>query len=101
MHHSVPVLDETSDLFRRFRQKKRDALFDSKKIEIYEEFDTVAYWKQKALNLEKMLEAIDEIRSTGLSRGIVEAVVRDTGGDRIFRLSEAAMENRRQTRIVG
>ncbi|CAE6094988.1 unnamed protein product [Arabidopsis arenosa] len=57
---NVPVLDETSDLFRRFRQKKRDALVDSKKIEIYEEFDTVAYWKQKALNLEKMLEASTE-----------------------------------------
>lgn len=36
----VSVLDETSDLFRRFRQKKRDALVDSKKIEIYEEFDS-------------------------------------------------------------
>jgi hypothetical protein len=57
---NVPVLDETSDLFRRFRQKKRDALVDSKKIEIYEEFDTVAYWKQKALSLEKMLEASTE-----------------------------------------
>uniref|UniRef100_A0A1J3K529 histidine kinase n=1 Tax=Noccaea caerulescens TaxID=107243 RepID=A0A1J3K529_NOCCA len=57
---NVPVLDETSDLFRRFRQKKRDALVDSKKIEIDEEFDTVAYWKQKALSLEKMLEASTE-----------------------------------------
>lgn len=57
---NVPVLDETSDLFRRFRQKKRDALVDSKKIEINEEFDTVAYWKQKALSLEKMLEASTE-----------------------------------------
>ncbi|CAL9229867.1 unnamed protein product [Arabidopsis halleri] len=64
---NVPVLDETSDLFRRFRQKKRDALVDSKKIEIYEEFDTVAYWKQKALNLEKMLEA-----STERERRLVE-----------------------------
>ncbi|KAG7550218.1 PAS domain superfamily [Arabidopsis thaliana x Arabidopsis arenosa] len=64
---NVPVLDETSDLFRRFRQKKRDALVDSKKIEIYEEFDTVAYWKQKASNLEKMLEA-----STERERRLVE-----------------------------
>ncbi|ESQ41022.1 hypothetical protein EUTSA_v10012606mg [Eutrema salsugineum] len=57
---NVPVLDETSDLFRRFRQKKRDKLVDSKTIEIDEEFDTVAYWKQKALSLEKMLEASTE-----------------------------------------
>ncbi|XP_010453108.1 PREDICTED: histidine kinase 5 [Camelina sativa] len=64
---NVPVLDETSDLFRKFRQKKRDALIDSKKIEIDEEFDTVAYWKQKALSLEKMLEA-----STERERRLVE-----------------------------
>ncbi|CAH2073197.1 unnamed protein product [Thlaspi arvense] len=57
---NVPVLDETSDLFRRFRQKKRDKLVDSKKIEIDEEFDTIAYWKQKALSLGKMLEASTE-----------------------------------------
>ncbi|XP_010491751.1 PREDICTED: histidine kinase 5-like [Camelina sativa] len=64
---NVPVLDETSDLFRKFRQKKRDALVDSKRIEIDEEFDTVAYWKQKALSLEKMLEA-----STERERRLVE-----------------------------
>ncbi|KAL1209003.1 Histidine kinase 5 [Cardamine amara subsp. amara] len=57
---NLPVLDETSDLFLKFRQKKRDALLDSKKIEIDEVFDTVAYWKQKALRLEKMLEASTE-----------------------------------------
>ncbi|KAG7548565.1 hypothetical protein ISN44_As12g037400 [Arabidopsis suecica] len=44
--------------------------------------------------------SLSQIGSTGLSRGIVEAVVRDTGGDRIFRRSEATMENRRQMRIV-
>ncbi|XP_010422817.1 PREDICTED: histidine kinase 5-like [Camelina sativa] len=64
---NLPVLDETSDLFRKFRQKKRDALVDSKKIEIDEEFDTVAYWKQKALSLEKMLKA-----STERERRLVE-----------------------------
>ncbi|KAJ4883070.1 Histidine kinase 5 [Raphanus sativus] len=57
---NVPVLDETSHLFRRFRQKKRDELVDSKRVVIDEEFDTVAYWKQKALSLEKMLEASTE-----------------------------------------
>ncbi|KAG7622585.1 hypothetical protein ISN44_As04g033700 [Arabidopsis suecica] len=36
----VSVLDETSDLFRGFRQKRREVLVDSKKIEIYEEFDS-------------------------------------------------------------
>ncbi|CAH8357409.1 unnamed protein product [Eruca vesicaria subsp. sativa] len=57
---NVPVLDETSDLFRRFKEKKRDKLVGRKRIEIDEEFDTVAYWKQKALSLEKMLEASTE-----------------------------------------
>lgn len=64
---NVPVLDETSDLFCSFKQKKRDELVDSKKIEIDEEFDTVAYWKQKALSLEKMLEA-----STARERRLIE-----------------------------
>ncbi|KAG5408228.1 hypothetical protein IGI04_004616 [Brassica rapa subsp. trilocularis] len=57
---NVPVLDESSDLFRRFKEKKRDKLVGRKRIEIDEEFDTVAYWKQKALSLEKMLEASTE-----------------------------------------
>ncbi|KAJ0233960.1 Histidine kinase 5 [Hirschfeldia incana] len=57
---NVPVLDESSDLFRRFKEKKSDALVGRERIEIDEEFDTVAYWKQKALSLEKMLEASTE-----------------------------------------
>ncbi|CAH8353710.1 unnamed protein product [Eruca vesicaria subsp. sativa] len=57
---NVPVLDDTSHLFRKFKHKKRDALVGSKRVEIDEEFDTVAYWKQKALSLEKMLEASTE-----------------------------------------
>ncbi|WZY80314.1 hypothetical protein YC2023_026698 [Brassica napus] len=57
---NVPVLDDTSHLFRRYKHKKRDALIGSKRVEIDEEFDTVAYWKQKALSLEKMLEASTE-----------------------------------------
>ncbi|CAN6838946.1 unnamed protein product [Brassica oleracea] len=57
---NVRVLDESSDLFRRFKEKKRDKLVGRKRIEIDEEFDTVAYWKQKALSLEKMLEASTE-----------------------------------------
>ncbi|KAJ4908564.1 Histidine kinase 5 [Raphanus sativus] len=57
---NVPVLDDTSHLLRRFKHTKRDALVGSKRVEIDEEFDTVAYWKQKALSLEKMLEASTE-----------------------------------------
>ena len=57
---NVPVLDDTSHLFRRFKHKKRDALVGSKRVEIDEEFDTVQYWKQKAFSLEKMLEASTE-----------------------------------------
>ncbi|KAF8085821.1 hypothetical protein N665_0646s0022, partial [Sinapis alba] len=57
---NLPVLDESSDLFRRFKEKKSDALVGRKRIEIDEEFDTVAYWKQKALSLEKMLESSTE-----------------------------------------
>ncbi|XP_048607848.1 histidine kinase 5 [Brassica napus] len=47
---NVPVLDDT--MYRGFKHKKR--------VKIDEEFDTVAYWKQKALSLEKMLEASTE-----------------------------------------
>ncbi|CAH8270698.1 unnamed protein product [Arabidopsis lyrata] len=70
---NVSVLDETSDWFRGFRQKKRDVLVDSKKIEIYEEFDskkvddeensdTVATSTDmnEAVNVEKSKEAEQE-----------------------------------------
>lgn len=60
-HENVSVLDETSDLLRSsFRERKRSQVFDSEKIEIDEVYDTVGYWKQKALRLEKMLEASRE-----------------------------------------
>ncbi|XP_010525559.1 PREDICTED: histidine kinase 5 [Tarenaya hassleriana] len=57
---NFPVLDETCDLFRSFEERKRDKVVERKKIDIDEEYDTVAYWKQRALNLEKMLEESTE-----------------------------------------
>ncbi|XP_047339554.1 histidine kinase 5-like [Impatiens glandulifera] len=35
----------------------KDAVVQDKKLEIDAEFDTVLYWKQRAMNLEKLLEA--------------------------------------------
>ncbi|KAK7311035.1 hypothetical protein RJT34_08901 [Clitoria ternatea] len=37
--------------------RKSDVVVQNKRIEIEAEYDTVVYWKQKALNLEKQLEA--------------------------------------------
>ncbi|KAF3512511.1 hypothetical protein F2Q69_00000431 [Brassica cretica] len=87
---NVPVLDDTSHLFRRFKHKKRDALVGSKRVEIDEEFDTVQYWKQKALKkalpclFKKYMQAsADHARKyggTGLGLAICKQLVELMGG---------------------
>jgi hypothetical protein len=50
-------LDEIIDLYQDIPRRKRDIIVQSKKVNIDAEFDTVAYWKQRAKDLEKLLEA--------------------------------------------
>ncbi|KAK4274513.1 hypothetical protein QN277_017721 [Acacia crassicarpa] len=54
----VSILDEIYDLWQDVpRRKKCDVVVQNKRIEIDAEYDTSVHWKQKALDLEKMLEA--------------------------------------------
>jgi hypothetical protein len=53
----ISILDEIIDLYQDIPRRKRDIIVQSKKVNIDAEFDTVAYWKQRAKDLEKLLEA--------------------------------------------
>lgn len=53
----VSILDEIYDLWQDVPQRKCDVVVQNKRIEIDAEYDTTVYWKQKALDFEKMLEA--------------------------------------------
>lgn len=53
----ISIMDELSDMWKDVRPRKNDVVFQSKRVEVDAEYDTVEYWKQRALDLEKMLEA--------------------------------------------
>ncbi|KAJ6956961.1 hypothetical protein NC653_039009 [Populus alba x Populus x berolinensis] len=53
----ISILDEIIDLYQDIPRRKREIIVKSKTVNIDAEFDTVAYWKQRAKDLEKLLEA--------------------------------------------
>ncbi|XP_024995033.1 histidine kinase 5-like [Cynara cardunculus var. scolymus] len=53
----VSVLDEVYEAFQDVPKRKTDVIIEDKRLEINAEYDTVIYWKQRALHLEKLLEA--------------------------------------------
>ncbi|KAF7817325.1 Histidine kinase 5 [Senna tora] len=53
----VSILDEVYDIWQDVQCRKCDVVIQNKRIEIDAEYDTVVYWKQRALHLEKLLEA--------------------------------------------
>lgn len=53
----VSILDEVYDIWQDRPRRKHDVVVQKKGIEIDAEYDTVMYWKQRALHLEKLLEA--------------------------------------------
>ncbi|KAI9106864.1 hypothetical protein K1719_022392 [Acacia pycnantha] len=53
----VSILDEVYDIWQDRPRRKNDVVVQNKGIEIDAEYDTVVYWKQRALHLEKLLEA--------------------------------------------
>uniref|UniRef100_A0A6N2KEI0 histidine kinase n=1 Tax=Salix viminalis TaxID=40686 RepID=A0A6N2KEI0_SALVM len=53
----ISVLDEIIDIYQDIPRRKRDIIIQSKIVDIDDEFNTVAYWKQRARDLEKLLEA--------------------------------------------
>ncbi|GLU01188.1 hypothetical protein SLE2022_185100 [Rubroshorea leprosula] len=56
----ISILDEVYDIWQEVPRKKKDAVVLSKRVEIDAEYDTVAYWKERAMHLEKMLEASNQ-----------------------------------------
>ncbi|KAL4570279.1 hypothetical protein LXL04_025931 [Taraxacum kok-saghyz] len=52
----VSVLDEVIEIFQDVPKKRNDIIVQDKRVEIDAEYDTVIYWKQKALHLGKLLE---------------------------------------------
>ncbi|KAJ6434784.1 hypothetical protein OIU84_000091 [Salix udensis] len=53
----ISILDEIIDIYQDIPRRKRDIIIQSKIVDIDAEFNTVAYWKQRARDLEKLLEA--------------------------------------------
>ncbi|XP_050216008.1 histidine kinase 5 [Mercurialis annua] len=53
----ISILDEVIDLYQVLPLRKKDVTFQNKIVKIDAEYDTVAYWKHKAMDLEKSLEA--------------------------------------------
>ncbi|XP_022731224.1 histidine kinase 5-like [Durio zibethinus] len=53
----VSILDDVYDIWQEVPCRKNDVVVPSKRVEIDAEYDTVVYWKQLAMHLEKMLEA--------------------------------------------
>ncbi|KAL9233953.1 hypothetical protein vseg_008884 [Gypsophila vaccaria] len=54
--HPVSVLEKLYDFNRVVPKKKYDVPAETKELEIDAEIDTVVYWKQRAVILERMLE---------------------------------------------
>ncbi|XP_068649361.1 histidine kinase 5-like [Aristolochia californica] len=54
---SISILDEVYDIWEAVPRRKSDVVFQNKKVEVDAEFDTIKYWKQKAMQLDKLLEA--------------------------------------------
>ncbi|KAK7283153.1 hypothetical protein RIF29_12474 [Crotalaria pallida] len=53
----VSILDDAYDIWQDVPCRKSDVVVQNKRIEIDAEYDTVIYWKQRAMHLEKLLEA--------------------------------------------
>lgn len=53
----ISILDEVYDIWQEVPRRRNDVVVQNKRVEIEAEYDTVVYWKQRAMSLEKMLEA--------------------------------------------
>lgn len=69
----ISIMDELSDMWKDVCPRKNDVVFQSKRVEVDAEYDTVEYWKQRALDLEKMLEASGQ-RELALMEKLNESV---------------------------
>ncbi|XP_077216636.1 histidine kinase 5-like isoform X2 [Tasmannia lanceolata] len=54
---SISILDEVYDIWGAVPQRKNDLVQHNTKLEIDAKFDMTKYWKQRAMQLDKMLDA--------------------------------------------
>lgn len=54
---TVSILDEVCDIWGTPPKRRTDVLAYNQNIDIDAEYDTIKYWKQRAMHLERMLEA--------------------------------------------
>lgn len=70
----VSILDEIYDIWQDVPCMNSDVVVQNKKrIDIDAEYDTVVYWKQRALHMEKLLEASIQ-REQGLTEKLQESI---------------------------
>ncbi|KAI4321908.1 hypothetical protein MLD38_035235 [Melastoma candidum] len=53
----ISVLDDMYDFWKEVPRRKADVIIPNKKVEVDAEYDTAIYWKQRAMHVEKLLEA--------------------------------------------
>ncbi|KAK9273497.1 hypothetical protein L1049_018307 [Liquidambar formosana] len=53
----VSILDEVYDIWQDVPRRRNHIVIQDRRVEIDVEYDTVVYWKQRAIHLEKLLEA--------------------------------------------
>ncbi|OWM86856.1 hypothetical protein CDL15_Pgr015892 [Punica granatum] len=53
----ISVLEDIYEFWKEVPRRKKDVIVENKRVEVDAEYDTVMYWKQRAMNLEKRLEA--------------------------------------------
>ncbi|KAF5176872.1 Histidine kinase [Thalictrum thalictroides] len=53
----ISILDDVYDIWEAAPRRKSNVVVQNKRIEIDAEYDTITYWKQRAMELEKLLEA--------------------------------------------
>ncbi|XP_043696183.1 histidine kinase 5-like [Telopea speciosissima] len=54
---SISIMDKVYDIWEDLPRRKNDVVVQNKSLEIDAKYDTCNYWKQRALQLEKLLEA--------------------------------------------
>lgn len=53
----ISILDGIYDIWQEVPRRRNSVVVQNKRLEIDAEYDTVIYWKQRAVHLEKLLEA--------------------------------------------
>ncbi|KAK9130205.1 hypothetical protein Sjap_010692 [Stephania japonica] len=53
----ISILDDVYDIWEDLPRRKKDVIHQNKRIDVDAEYDSIKYWKQRAMQLDKLLEA--------------------------------------------